>query len=219
MLRTEQLQAKMTLYKDSVTDAGNGFAAMSMTRAKKEILNMTNEEIRLDLEQQRLEKAAAAELANTANIIKKSGLFDKVDRIYGDLTIGEVSTTPPEGGDMGGGMSAEPTSGTEAPTPPEPPAGGETGVAPETATESLSDKDLDKLLLERKDILKKEYEYKKEKYSNNYVNKLIESLNREEKENKIKVIMSGKEEVSNLNDRYNNEINGMMDNINELLNK
>ena len=32
----------------------------------------------------RLEKAMAAELAATANIIKKTGIFDSVDRIYGD---------------------------------------------------------------------------------------------------------------------------------------
>ena len=51
---------------------------MSMTRGKKEILGMSDEDIRNDLEQQRLEKAASAEMEQTANIIKKTGLFDRV---------------------------------------------------------------------------------------------------------------------------------------------
>ena len=38
MLKTEQLQLKMTLFKEAVSDAGNGFAAYSMTRAKRDIL-------------------------------------------------------------------------------------------------------------------------------------------------------------------------------------
>jgi hypothetical protein len=66
MLRTEQLQQKIQVYRDSVADAGNGFGAMSMTRAKKEILGMSEEDIRLDLEQQRMEKAAAAEMEQTS---------------------------------------------------------------------------------------------------------------------------------------------------------
>ena len=35
---------------------------MSMTRAKRDILGMSEEEIRNDLEQQRMEKAASAEM-------------------------------------------------------------------------------------------------------------------------------------------------------------
>ena len=85
MLKVEQTQLKVTLYKDAVADAGNGFGAMSMTRAKKEILGMSEEEIRNDLEQQRLEKAAAAEMEQTAEVIKKTGIFDRVDRLYGDF--------------------------------------------------------------------------------------------------------------------------------------
>jgi hypothetical protein len=37
MLKIEQTQLKVTLYKDAVSDAGNGFGSMSMTRARKEI--------------------------------------------------------------------------------------------------------------------------------------------------------------------------------------
>ena len=38
------LQSKLTTYKDAVSEAGNGFAPMSMSKAKKEILGMSNDE-------------------------------------------------------------------------------------------------------------------------------------------------------------------------------
>jgi uncharacterized membrane protein YgcG len=109
MLKTENQQQKINLYKDSVTDAGNGFAPMSMTRAKREILNWTDDEIKQDILEQRMEKAAAAELENTANVIKHTGLYDKVDRIYGDMEIAkqggnaEGPGDSEDGGPSGGG--------------------------------------------------------------------------------------------------------------------
>jgi pyrimidine operon attenuation protein/uracil phosphoribosyltransferase len=102
MLKVEQTQLKVTLYKDAVSDAGNGFGAMSMTRAKKEILGMSEEDIRNDLEQQRLEKAAAAEMEQTANVIKKTGMFDRVDKLYGDFST-LTGGAPAEGGEAAGG--------------------------------------------------------------------------------------------------------------------
>jgi hypothetical protein len=85
MLKVEHTQLKVTLYKDAVSDAGNGFGAMSMTRAKREILGWSDDDIKQDLLEQRMEKAAAAEIANTAQVIKHTGMFDTVDRIYGDI--------------------------------------------------------------------------------------------------------------------------------------
>jgi hypothetical protein len=109
MLKTENEQQKMNLYKDAVTDAGNGFAPMSMTRAKRDILGWSDDEIRQDIIEQRMEKAAAAELENTSNVIKHTGLFDKVDRVYGDMDVakegGQVSDEDSgEGGASGGGI-------------------------------------------------------------------------------------------------------------------
>jgi hypothetical protein len=101
MLRVEQTQNKITLYKDAVSEAGNGFAAMSMTRAKREILGMSDDEIKSDLLEQRMEKAAAAELANSANVIKHTGTFDVVDRVYGDMALAL------QGGGNGGGEGEE----------------------------------------------------------------------------------------------------------------
>lgn len=103
MLRIEHLQLKMTLYKDSVSDAGNGFGAMSMTRAKREILGWSDNDIKQDLLEQRMEKAAAAELINSANVIKHTGMFDVVDRIYGDMEKAlKGGGAPPAEGEEGG---------------------------------------------------------------------------------------------------------------------
>ena len=183
MLKVEQTQLKVTLYKDAVSDAGNGFGAMSMTRAKKEILGMSEEDIRNDLEQQRLEKAAAAEMEQTANVIKKTGIFDRVDKLYGDfstLTGGAPAEGGEEaGGDMGGdtGFGAD-TGGGGFDSAADSLAGGEAAAAEtETATESTKDKK-DNLLLEQE---KRKYEEKVKKYQNIYLNRLMESLDRDER--------------------------------------
>lgn len=105
MLKIEHMQLKVTLYKDAVSDAGNGFGAMSMTRARREIFGWPDNEIKQDILEQRMEKAAAAELANTASVIKHTGMFDIVDRIYGDMEAAMKGGIPEggEGEDAGGG--------------------------------------------------------------------------------------------------------------------
>ncbi|NIQ16728.1 MAG: hypothetical protein GTO02_20790, partial [Candidatus Dadabacteria bacterium] len=80
----------------------------SHTWAKKNIFNWSNDEITLDLEQQRMERAASAELEQTPGIIKKTGYFDKIDKLYGEPPT-EGEEVPPEGegeeglGGLGGG--------------------------------------------------------------------------------------------------------------------
>ena len=173
MLKVEQTQLKVTLYKDSVSDAGNGFGAMSMTRAKKEILGMSEEEIRNDLEQQRLEKAAAAEMEQTAEVIKKTGLFDRVDKLYGDFDAllsgaGEVETGA--GGDTGGAdMGAGGDMGAGAEPAAEP-------AAAEPATTESFRKD-GTLLTEEK---RRKYDEKTKRYQGIYLRRLTESLQNNE---------------------------------------
>jgi len=175
MLKVEQTQLKVTLYKDSVADAGNGFGAMSMTRAKKEILGMSEEEIRNDLEQQRLEKAAAAEMEQTAEVIKKTGLFDRVDKLYGDFDAllsgageaeaGAGGDAGAAGGDMGGGADM----GATAEPVAEP-------AAAEPATTESFRKD-GNLLTEEK---RRKYEEKTKRYQGIYLRRLTESLQNNE---------------------------------------
>lgn len=106
MLKIEHLQQKITTYKDAVSDAGNGFGLMSMTKAKREILGWSDDEITQDLLEQRMEKAAAAELENTSNVIKHTGLFDKVDKLYGDMEVAMEGGGGAEDSEEGGAGSS-----------------------------------------------------------------------------------------------------------------
>jgi hypothetical protein len=121
LLRIEQWKEKITLYKDATSDQSQiGILPVSHTWAKKNILGMSDSEVVLDLQQQRLERAIGFELTNTQNVIKRSGVFDDVDSKYGvpEEERQEGGEAPEGGGEMGGDM------GASAPPPP-PPAGGE----------------------------------------------------------------------------------------------
>ena len=100
LLKIEQWKEKIALYRDAVTDPGNGLQAVSTTWAKKQILGMSDEEIKLDLQQQRFEKAMAGELEKTAEVIQKTGIFSNIDKLYGTPKKAEDSA---EGGDTDGG--------------------------------------------------------------------------------------------------------------------
>jgi uncharacterized membrane protein YgcG len=111
MLKVEHTQLKVTLFKDATSDLGNGFATMSMTRGHREIMGWSDDEIKQDLLEQRMEKAAGNELANTSSVIKHTGMFDNVDRLYGDFDMalkgGSASEDGGEdGGALGGGGGA-----------------------------------------------------------------------------------------------------------------
>jgi hypothetical protein len=142
LLRIEQWKEKITMYKDATSDQSQmGILPVSHTWAKKNILGMSDNDVILDLQQQRLERAIGFELTNTQNIIRRSGVFDEVDKKYGipeeerkkieaSLAAGggqqqEAGGMPMGGG--GGGMttpseaSAGPmTAGAPAPTGAEP---------------------------------------------------------------------------------------------------
>ena len=129
LLGIDVWKEKMLLYKDAV-GAIEGIAPVSVSWAKKHILGFSDEEIKLDLQQQRIEKAVGAELTNTATIIVHTGIFDNVDKLYGQksgttASAGATPPPPPEGGEIGGGLP---------PPPPGPEPGGESGVTPESKT-------------------------------------------------------------------------------------
>ena len=84
MMEIENMAKKVQTAKDAISDAGNGIPLFSVTRAWKEIMGWSEKEIEDNLEELRLEKALSAELENTAMIIKRTGLFDPVDNIYGE---------------------------------------------------------------------------------------------------------------------------------------
>jgi len=150
LLKLDVWKEKVLLYKDLVADPGNGIQPVSSTWAKKHIFGFSDEEIRLDLQQQRIERAVGEELKATPTVITKTGIFDNIDKLYGNASGGTANagaaTTPGGGEELGGGglgaFSAPPPSGGEevggAPPPAEggevaPPPGGE--VTPESTIE------------------------------------------------------------------------------------
>jgi len=84
MMELDNLSKKIEMAKSAVADPGGGLPLYSVTRAQKEILGWSDKQISDNLEELRLEKALAAELEKTASIIKRTGLFDKVDNLYGE---------------------------------------------------------------------------------------------------------------------------------------
>ena len=136
---------KVMLYKDMVASV-EGIAPVSASWAKKHILGMSDDEIRLDIQQQRIERAVAKELADTPTIIVRTGIFDTVDKLYGNLSgsTQPSSSTPPES-PMGGGESP----------PPPPPSGGEALGGAEVTPESVK-KDNLKILVERATMIQDE---------------------------------------------------------------
>jgi len=131
LLGVEVWKEKITLYKDAVTPIADTVAPVSASWAKKHILGFSDEEIRLDLQQQRIERAVSAELGKTAEVITKTGLFDNIDKLYGKKDD-EAGGAPAEGGAGGGDMGGAPPPGGSEPEPGgAPPPGGEAGLAPE----------------------------------------------------------------------------------------
>jgi hypothetical protein len=145
LLKVDIWKEKVLLYKDLVSDPGNGIQATSSTWAKKHIFGWSDEEVRLDLQQQRIERAVGEELKATPTVITKTGLFDNIDKLYGSTTGGtanaaaaataggEITAPPP-----GGGFDTAPPP-EEAPLAPEaPPAGGEPELAPESKKKDMN---------------------------------------------------------------------------------
>jgi hypothetical protein len=116
LLRIEQWKEKITLYKDATSDQSQmGILPVSHTWAKKNILGMSDSDVLLDLQQQRLERALGFELTNTQNVIRRSGVFDEVDKKYGipEEEREKAMQAAAQGGE-GGGMDL----GGGAPPPP-----------------------------------------------------------------------------------------------------
>jgi hypothetical protein len=142
LLSLEIWKEKITLYKDACAEITNSVAPVSASWAKKHILGFSDEEIRLDIQQQRVERAVAAELAKTAEVITKTGLFDNIDNLYGKKDGEPAGEAPAGGAEAGGAPPAPEGGGAETGGAPPAPEGG--GLTPER----LVRKDLDLLLEE-----------------------------------------------------------------------
>ena len=159
LLGIELWKEKITLFKDAVAPIQDSVAPVSASWAKKHILGFSDDEIRLDLQQQRIERAVSAELGKTAEVITKTGLFDTLDSLYGKKDEAAAGGAPAEGGAApeGGGMPPEeggapPEAGGGAPPPPPPPAEGG-GVTPENFNRNDLNLILENTLFDRDNTL------------------------------------------------------------------
>jgi Bacteriophage T4-like portal protein (Gp20) len=147
LLKIDVWKEKVLLYKDLVSDPGNGIQPTSSTWAKKHIFGFSDEEIRLDLQQQRIERAVGEELKATPTVITKTGLFDNIDKLYGNGASGtpaapsagsetEIGAPPASGGASEFETAATPEEAT--PSAPETPAGPEAEITPESKTANMN---------------------------------------------------------------------------------
>lgn len=131
LLKSELLREQAQTYTE-LTRGENGIAAMSHTRAKRLVFNMSDVDIVEDLKQQKMEKVVMQELADAPVLIKKSGLFADIDKKFGNETalIGAPSGDTSQGGEMppAGGPMGEPPMGGDMGGAPMPSMGG--GGAP-----------------------------------------------------------------------------------------
>jgi len=133
LLMVDVWKEKVLLYKDLVSEIPNSIAPTSATWAKKHIFGFSDEDIKLDVQRMRMERAVAAELTNTATIISHTGMFDQIDKLYKTVS-GATEGAAAEGGDEGlGGLGGPPSpqsgqksqpSGQPQGTEPGGPAGG-----------------------------------------------------------------------------------------------
>jgi len=138
LLMIDVWKEKVTLYKDMVTEIPKSIQPTSATWAKKHIFGFSDEDIKLEVQQIRLERAVSAELDNTATIITHTGLFDNVDKLYHTSTgTTENAGGAPPAPDAGGGVM---------PPPPPPDAPAEMPVG-ESKKDNLN------ILLENDNIL------------------------------------------------------------------
>ena len=178
LLKLEQWQTKITLYKDAVGDPGSGIAPVSATWAKKFILGMSDEEIKLDLQQQRFEKALAGELEGTKEVIKKTGLFNNVDKLYGEPpTAEDTEDTADEEPGLDMGTEADADFDIGGPED-EAPGAGEEITEPTPAAESFNKEKGLPLLMEEKGLSLKGLEdvVNKTKTNIDSINEKVESL-------------------------------------------
>jgi hypothetical protein len=117
LLMIDVWKEKVALYKEMVTEIPKSIQPTSATWAKKHIFGFSDDEIKNELLQVRMERAVSAELDNTATIVSKTGIFDTVDKLYKSVSGGTAPEGAAPGGDMGAGAPPPPAGGAEPPIP------------------------------------------------------------------------------------------------------
>ena len=105
-LELDALGKRIQTAAQALADPGIGMPMVSLHWVQTNILKLSDNEIKDILGEIRLEKAMAAELQATPMIIKKTGVFDAVDNIYGDYEAmnNPQQQQPQQDQGMGGGL-------------------------------------------------------------------------------------------------------------------
>jgi hypothetical protein len=141
LLMVDVWKEKVTLYKELVSDIPGTLPPASATWAKKHIFGWSDDDIKLDTQRIRMEKAVAAELANTPTVITHTGMFDTIDKLYKTVS-GSTAPSGEDGGEMGG---PPPGPSSSPPLGPPPSLGGDMEGLPESREK------LENLILESDD--------------------------------------------------------------------
>lgn len=102
MMELDNLNKRLAAAQTALAEQGGGIPIMSWHQVQREIMGRTDPEIADTLNEIRLEAALAIEIQRTAEIIKQTHLFDKVDRIFGEPGAKYSATPPGQDGGMGG---------------------------------------------------------------------------------------------------------------------
>ena len=224
-LELENLQKKISIIRDAVSDPGNGIPVMSIQEAWKRILKLSDNDIKEMLEQIRLEKALSAEYEKTSQIIKRSGIFDVVDRIYGEPGAEYLEDSggneggPQDGGSMGGGfgggldelgepgMEGEDIGGEEGSEPVEDMSAGNDGMGQEQGQPMENARRDGSLLTEQKLT-------KHEVLTNRLFNQIVENMDSKKRvENEFPRV-----DVYDKSLMINEEMNSVINKLDDLLN-
>lgn len=102
MMELGNLNKRLAAAQTALAEQGGGIPIMSWHQVQREIMGRTDPEIADTLNEIRLEAALAIEIQRTAEIIKQTHLFDKVDRIFGEPGAKYSANPPVQDGGMGG---------------------------------------------------------------------------------------------------------------------
>lgn len=136
MMELDNMNKRLAAAQTALAEQGGGIPIMSWHQVQREIMGRTDREIEDTLNEIRLESALAIELQRTAEIIKRTHMFDKVDRIFGEPGAKYSATPPGQDGGMGGGAMG---GGAPAPLPAEGGFGDELGDLGEPGADAGGD--------------------------------------------------------------------------------
>lgn len=83
LIELDIMSKRINIAKDAISDPGNGIPIMTTSEAMRSIFKRSDVKISNHFNEIRVERALSQELEKTSEIIKRTGIFDNADNIYG----------------------------------------------------------------------------------------------------------------------------------------